>query len=38
MPPLFSFRLNGTIVPMVFINRERVDGKLTGRLHIRCVD
>lgn len=31
MPPQFSFRLNGTIVPMLFINRERVKGKLTGR-------
>jgi hypothetical protein len=34
MPPLFSFRLNGTVVPMIFINRERVGGKLTGRRHI----
>jgi hypothetical protein len=34
MPPLFSFRLNGTIVPMVFIKRERVNGKLTGRRHV----
>jgi hypothetical protein len=34
MKPEFSFRLNGTIVPMVFINRERVKGKLTGRRHI----
>jgi hypothetical protein len=34
MPPLFNFRLNGTIVPMIFINRERVNGKLTGRRHI----
>ena len=34
MPPLFSFRLNGTIVPMVFIKREGVNGKLTGRRHI----
>jgi hypothetical protein len=34
MPPLFSFRLNGTIVPMIFVNRERVNGKLTGRRHI----
>jgi hypothetical protein len=33
MPPLFNFRLNGTIVPMVFIKRERVDGKLTGKRH-----
>jgi hypothetical protein len=30
----FSFRLNGVIVPMVFINRERVLGLLTGRRHI----
>ena len=34
MPPLFNFRLNGTIVPMIFINRERVNGKLTGRRHV----
>jgi hypothetical protein len=34
MPPKFSFRLNGTVVPMIFINRERVGGKLTGRRHI----
>ena len=34
MPPLFSFSLNGTVVPMIFINRERVGGKLTGRRHI----
>jgi hypothetical protein len=34
MPPLFNFRLNGTIVPMVFIKRERINGKLTGRRHI----
>ena len=34
MKPEFSFRLNGVIVPMVFVNRERVGGKLTGRRHI----
>jgi hypothetical protein len=34
MKPEFSFRLNGVIVPMVFVNRERVKGKLTGRRHI----
>ena len=34
MPPLFNFRLNGTVVPMIFINCERVNGKLTGRRHI----
>jgi hypothetical protein len=34
MSPEFSFRLNGTIVPMVFVNRERVQGRLTGRRHI----
>ena len=34
MPPEVSFRLNGTIVPMVFVNRERVQGKLTGRWQI----
>jgi hypothetical protein len=34
MPPLFNFRLNGTIVPMIFINRERINGKLTGRRHV----
>src|ERR1017187_2385219 len=34
MPPLFSFRLNGTIVPMIFIKRERINGKLTGRRHV----
>jgi hypothetical protein len=34
MSPEFSFRLNGTIVPMIFINRERKNGKLTGRRHI----
>jgi hypothetical protein len=30
MPPLFNFRLNGTIVSMIFIKRERINGKLTG--------
>jgi hypothetical protein len=34
VPPIFNFRLNGTVVPMIFINRERVGGKLTGRRHI----
>jgi hypothetical protein len=34
MPPQFNFRLNGTVVPMIFINRERINGKLTGRCHI----
>jgi hypothetical protein len=34
MPPLFNFRLNGTIVPMIFIKRERVNGKLTGKRHV----
>jgi len=30
----FSFRLNGQAVPFVFVNRERVNGKLTGRRHV----
>ena len=34
MPPEFNFRLNGQPVPMIFIDRERVNGKLTGRRHI----
>ena len=34
MPPEVSFRLNGTIVPMLIVNRERVQGKLTGRWQI----
>jgi hypothetical protein len=34
MPSEFSLRLNRTIVPMIFINRERVNGKLTGKRHI----
>jgi hypothetical protein len=34
MPPLFNFRLNGTIVPMIFIKRERVNGKLTARRRV----
>ena|ERR1700733_11593029 len=34
MPPEFSFRLNGTVVPMLIINRERLNGKLTGRRQI----
>lgn len=34
MQPEFSFRLNGTVVPMIVINRERVNGELTGRRHI----
>ena len=34
MPPLFNFRLSGTIVPMVFIKRERINGELTGRRHL----
>ena len=34
MPPLFNFRLNGTIVPMIFIKRERTNGELTGRRHM----
>ena len=34
MKPEFSFRLNGVVVPMVFVNRERVKGKLTGRRHV----
>ena len=36
MPPLFSFRLNSSIVPMVFIKRERVKEKITGRLDVMC--
>jgi hypothetical protein len=34
MPPAFNFRLNGQVFPMIIINREKVDGKLTGRRHI----
>jgi hypothetical protein len=34
MPSDFSFRLNGQTVPFVFIERERVSGKLTGRRHV----
>lgn len=34
MPTEFNFRLNGCVFPMVIINRERVNGKLTGRRHI----
>jgi hypothetical protein len=34
MKPEFSFRLNGVVAPMVFVNRERVKGKLTGRRHV----
>jgi len=34
MPQEFSFRLNGQPVPMIFIDRERINGKLTGRRHI----
>jgi hypothetical protein len=26
MPPLFNYRLNHVVVPMVFINREKVNG------------
>jgi len=37
MPPEFSFRLNGTIVPMLFIQKERVDGILTGRMRLKAV-
>src|SRR5208282_3214335 len=37
MPPEFSFRLNGTIVPMLFIQKERVDGKLTGKKRLKAV-
>lgn len=32
--PLFNYRLNHVVVPMVFINREKVNGKLTGKWHI----
>ena len=34
MPPLFNYRLNNTIVPMVFIKREKVNGELTGKWSI----
>ncbi len=34
MPPYSNFRLNGTIVPMIFIKREWVNGNLTGRRHV----
>jgi hypothetical protein len=34
MLPLFNFRLNHVIVPMIFINRERDKGKLTGKWQI----
>jgi hypothetical protein len=37
MPPEFSFRLNGTIVPMLFIQKERVNGKLTGGMRLTAV-
>ena len=37
MPPEFSFRLNGTIVPMLFIQKERVHGKLTGKKQLKAV-
>jgi hypothetical protein len=32
--PIFNYRLNHVIVPMVFINREKINGKLTGKWHI----
>ena len=34
MPPKFNFRLNGRVFPMIIINREKVNGRLTGRRHI----
>jgi hypothetical protein len=34
MQPEFSFRLNGVNVPMLFISRERSNGRLTGRRHV----
>jgi hypothetical protein len=37
MPPEFSYRLNGTIAPMLYIFRERVDGKLTGWMRLTAV-
>jgi len=33
-PPEFSFRLNHIVVPMIFINREKVNGELTGKWSI----
>ena len=38
MPPLFSFRLNSSIVPMVFIKRERVKWETHGEEAHRSVD
>lgn len=37
MPPEFSFRLNGTVVPMLFIQKERVNGELTGKKRLKAV-
>lgn len=37
MPSEFSFRLNGTVVPMLFIQKERANGKLTGKLRLTSV-
>jgi hypothetical protein len=37
MPPEFSYRLNGTIVPMLYIFRERVNGKLSGWMRLTAV-
>ena len=34
MPPIFNYRLNHVVVPMVFIKRERINGKLTGQWSI----
>ncbi|MFZ1916561.1 MAG: hypothetical protein WAU58_03235 [Terriglobales bacterium] len=34
MLPLFNFRLNHVVVPMIFINRERDKGELTGKWQI----
>ncbi len=32
--PIFNYRLNRVVVPMVFIKRERVNGKLNGKWSI----